>query len=443
MRSTSRSAVSATASERFGQPLDYPYLIGAYMAVNAVSDLGVFVDGPDCAGGKAEHLFGAHDRRSTLLDAEGDSRVAFSGLDLRHAVLARPGEGEEAALALARQANIASVVISGLPLCLVAGADHTARARALEARAGKPFLPLPRRPLHADWLDGYDAVLTALARGLALDEGPRAVERVVLVGIPFDRNEEDRRADVKELSRTIAALGLELVSAWPCGDGLAGLSAAGRAGTILSLPYARAAARALADRTGARLIEMGLPVGLEGSRRWVEALGEATGREGLASAFIKAELDAAAPLLERAVSYLFLHRRVALCADPHFLPGLAEYAAELGVGTALAVSAGRLREDGAARLAACAARVLERPTSGRLRAAWALARAEGTDLLVGSSDARRVLAGGGAWVELGFPARTWHALTPQPILGFAGALALAQRLAEGLFDAADAGGARS
>ncbi|NNN06198.1 MAG: hypothetical protein HKL90_09895 [Elusimicrobia bacterium] len=433
--------VAASAEERFGPPLDYPYLLGAYLAVNAVSDLGIFVDGPDCAIGKAEHVFGAHDRRSTLLDAAGASRVAFSGQDLRRAALARPGDGEDAAVALARQAGVAAVIVDGLPLCLVAGADYAARARVLENRVKKPFLALPRRSLNADWLDGYDAVLTALARRLPLDAGPRSERRVALVGLLFDRNEEDRRADVAELARTLAALDFELVSTWPCGGDVRGLSAAGTAGTILSLPYARVAARALTERVGARLIELELPVGLEGSRRWVATLGAATGRQAAAGAFIDAELRETSPRLERGAVGLFQGRKAALCADPHFLPGLAEWTAQLGLTTALAASVGRLREGGADRLSGRASLMLERPTSGLLRAAWARARAEGATLLVGSSDARRA-AGGGAWTELGFPSRTWHALTPQPTLGFAGALALAQRLADGILDVECSSGAR-
>lgn len=440
MKAAPRPA-AASAAERFGQPLDYPYLIGAYLAVNAVSDLGIFVDGPDCAIGKAEHVFGAHDRRSTLLDAAGASRVAFSGMDLRRAALARPGDGEDAALALARQDGIGAVIVEGLPLCLVAGADYEARARALGRRVNKMFFALPRRSLRADWLDGYDAVLTALARGLPLDAGPGPERRVALVGLLFDRNEEDRRADVAELARTLRALDLELVSTWPCGGGARGLSAAGTAGTILSLPYARGAARALVERTGARLIELDLPVGLEGSRRWVEALGSATQRQAVANTFIDAERDEACPRFERAARRVFLGRKTVLCADPHFLPGLADLAAELGLATTLAASVGRLRENGAERLAARGARVLERPTSGQLRVAWTEARGQGADMLVGSSDAHRAAAGG-AWTELGFPARTWHALTPQPTLGFAGALALGQRLADGIAGAEDLPGAR-
>lgn len=430
-----------SAEERFGAPLDYPYLIGVYLAVNAVSDLGVFIDGPDCAVGKAEHIFGAHDRRSTLLDAAGASRVAFSGQDLRRAVLARPGDGEVAAVALARQAGVAAVIVDGLPLCLVAGADYAARARALEKREKKPFLALPPRSLNADWLDGYDAVLTALARGLPLDAGPRSERRVALVGLLFDRNEEDRRADVAELARTLAALDFELVSTWPCGGDVRGLSKSGTAGTILSLPYARGAARALAKRTGARLIELELPVGLEGSRRWVETLGATTGRAAVSGAFIEAELSAASQRLQPVAGRLFRGRQAALCADPHFLPGLAEWAAELGLATVLAASVGRLRERGAGRRPVRAALVLERPTSGRLRAAWAGAREKGASLLIGSSDARRS-APRGAWTQLGFPSRTWHALTPQPTLGFAGALALAQRVSDGILDAEGFGDAR-
>jgi len=434
-RETAALLPTEQASGLFGQPLDYPYLVGAYLAVNAVSDLAILVDGPDCALGKAEHIHGKHDWRSTLLDCEGAHRVAFSGTDLARAVHARREPVVKSAAELAARSGVSAVLLTGLPLCLVAGGDYEALAREAAASSGKPVLALPARPLHADWLDGYADVLSVLARAVALQTGPRLADRVALVGSLMDRNEEDHRANLEELRRAFAALSLELVCVWPDGGVLEGLAAAGTAGAIVSLPNGRRAARILAERTGAKVVELDLPLGFEGSRRWMRALGEAFDRGRQAEEFCDRELGRVIPRLEWAVSHLFLNRRVMLAAEPSLLEALAGLCVELGATIAAAVSVGKFREEGQEeRLRSLSPRVLARPTSGAFRAEWERARAEGLDLLVGPSDALREVGRKGRCMEFGFPSHFRHALAPQPFLLFEGALALVQRLSEGLLE---------
>ncbi|MEQ1920726.1 MAG: nitrogenase component 1, partial [Elusimicrobiota bacterium] len=270
-------------------------------------------------------------------------------------------------------------------------------------------------------------------RSVTLESGPRRAECVALVGGLMDRNEEDHRANLDELRRAFTALSLDLVSVWPDGGSLEGLAAAGTAGTVVSLPYGRQAATLLAERTGARLVELDIPLGFEASRQWMLALGEAFDRRRQAEDFCDRELRRVMPRLEWAVSHLFLNRRVMLVAEPSLLAGLAGLVVELGATVAAAVAVGKFRTEGQeASLRGLAARVLARPTSGTFRIEWERARAEGLDLLVAPSDALREAGRKGRCVEFGFPSHFWHALAPQPFLLFEGALALVQRLSEGL-----------
>ena len=73
----------------YGQPLDYTFLMGAYMAINAVPGTVILVDWPDCITGKVEHIFGKHDWSSTLLECTGLNRVECSFTDARNTVLCR------------------------------------------------------------------------------------------------------------------------------------------------------------------------------------------------------------------------------------------------------------------------------------------------------------------------------------------------------------------
>lgn len=420
----------ADAALSFGQPLDYPYMVGAYLAVNAIRDLGIFVDGPDCALGKTEHIFGVHDRRSTMLRAGGGGRVAFSGFDVAHAPTAGTDYGDESAGALALQGRADAVVVASLPMCLAAGADDASRAKRLSKRWSVPYWGLPRRHLHADWLDGYDAVLTALARELPLSAASGRGESVAFIGAWFDRNEEDRLSDIQELRGAAQALGLEVASVWPSGARLRDLAEAGRAGVVVSLPYGRAAARALCERTGARLLEMDWPLGFSASRRWIMQLGERLGRRAQAEKHVRRCEARTGPEIERLARALS-GVKVAVAFDPVALPAWCRFLTEMSAVVSLAAGVGRNRAD-CPLASADAGRVLERPTSGLWRRELARAREGGAELLVASSDARLWGEDRGAWLEEGFPSRTRHALRPRPSLLFDGALAAAQAAVQAL-----------
>lgn len=421
LHSPERAAVAPDCLRRFGQPLDYPYLLGVYLAVNAISDLGVAVDGPDCALGKAEHLFGSHDLRSSLLDAGGAHRVACTWTDPRNAALAREEAARATLAELAGRRGVNGVLLSALPMALVTGVDYARLARDAGAR-GKPVFPLPNGSLRGGYLAGYADALETLARCLALPAARTDPRKAAVIGCLLDRNEAEDRANLRELRRMLRGAGLIPVSVWPDGGPLRGLQAAAEAGTLISLPYGRAAARALAARTGARVVELGLPLGLDGARRFVAALGEAAD-ERKAGRFIDVELDRAAPALEWAVARL-LHRRAYLALDPHLLDAAAGCFEEWGLRVAGGAACGRL--------APALAGALVRPTSGALAEDMSRAAAAGAELFVGGSDALRLAPPGAAAVELGFPSRGRHSLFPAPLWGFPGALRLAELLVNAL-----------
>jgi len=398
--------------EAFGLPLDYPYLLGAYLAVNAVRGAAILVDGPDCALGKAEHVL-LHDFGSDLLDCAGASRVECTWTDARNAAISREEAVSGALLSLARRRDVRAALLSALPLASVTGADYDGLLRRLSRRAGKPLLWVPPRSLQAGYLEGYDAVLTSLAAGL--DFQGNGEPRAVAVVAPFmDRSEEDRRADVREIERMLRGIGLDPL-VWP-GRALD----SGKAGVVLSMPYGRGAARTLADRLKVRRVDAGLPVGLAGTARWLRETGRGFGLEANAERFIERESARVSALLARS-GRLLRGKRVFAAADPHLLGVLVPALREFGLRVQGSAAAGSGRK---------APGRLVRPTSGRLAAGLG----RGPDLVIGNSDVCR-LAPGRPCLELGFPSRRWHALSASPLLGFEGCLSLADRVAGALLRA--------
>lgn len=408
--------------------LHRPHLLGVYLAVNAICDSRLVVDGPTCLFYKGEFIQGSHDWASDLLASDGRHRIWHSDTDVNRASL-----DNEAGLAARLEdacAGCAIVFLSALPFCVVGGTDYARLARKAGERAGQPVVCVPGKSLEGDWLSGYGDVLEALAEAVSIPPGRRSKDTAAVVGHLMDRNEGDRRGDVSELKRLLRGLGLEPVSIWLSGGGWDELSAAARAGLVISLPYGRRAARRLARRTGAKLVETGLPLGLEGTRRWLEQVAAASGRLERARAFIREEAARAVPLLERVVPHALTGRRVAFAGDPHLCEALAGLLEEFGA----SLSAGWLMADPVGLDAALVRRlkknrtVVFQPTRDALEASWRKAEA-GTDLVVANSHALEWLRPGGPWMELGFPSQFTHCLREDPILGFAGCVGLVERMA--------------
>ncbi|MDP2865398.1 MAG: nitrogenase component 1, partial [Elusimicrobiota bacterium] len=372
---------------------------------------------------------GNHDLFSTLLSETGRHRIICTMW-----TPVNPPKNPEKRLAamlhsVAGSGQFGAVLLTGLPYCWLAGMDYDGLARSVSS--GAPVTAIPAKSMDSDWLDGYDMTLEALARAMPKARpGKRAKNRVALVGYMFDRNECDHTANLKELTRLLKASGLEVVSIWPSGGSVAELALASEASLIVSLPYGRKAARTLAEKYGARLLETGLPLGLKGTSAWLAAVRRAAGLPGdLPAEVLEEERDAAratAPALRA-----LLHKKVLFAGDPYLYPAFASFAAELCISLPLVFLDSSRRPLGAG---AAAGTVLFAPSTEDAKAArGTLSRYQLPDLAVVNSFAlTEGFADGLPFVELGFPSYGHHCLLDEPFLGFSGARALASRLLNSL-----------
>lgn len=414
-----------------------PYQLGVYLAVNAVSDACLVVDGLNCVLPKADLLAGNHDLNSTLLSPLGRHRLVCT----MTGPLPQQANPEKKLSRLLESAagsgEYGAVLVTGLPFMNLAGMDYDGVAAGV--KAGAPVAAVPAISLDGDWLDGYDRALEALVGVLPAVRGPGGRVRrpvparrsapdrrsVAVVGYMRDRGEADHRANLAELRRVLGLAGLEAACVIPDGGPIADWRRALSAGLIVSLPYGRRAAARLAALTGARLVETGVPAGLAGTTAWLAALRRAAGLGGLPPEVRAAEREAALSLSGAADA--LVHSNLVYAGDPYLFKAVGGFAGELGMRVQAAFLNCRSR-----RLPAGAAPpvTLFSPSTDSARAAVAALRGyDRPSLAVCDSFAlSEGFAAGAAAVEFGFPSYTRHCLHDEPFLGYAGAVALGGRL---------------
>ena len=413
-------------------PYRFTYHLGLYLAVNALPDAYALIDGPDCLLRKAEWVHGKHDWHSTLLDVLGNHRIVSTFMESERVVKSR---GEEVAIRIRQIDRVPGarvVLVCSMPHVMIIGTQYDQIIRRLSSQVKVRLLEVPSRSLDGDWLDGYAAALSALADAVDIGGPPPDPGKVAIVGYVMDRTERDHAANLDELSRLCAGLGLELCSVWLSGRGFDRLADAARAGTIVALPGGLEAARTLSRRTGARLCEVPTPFGPVRTHRFLRRLAEATGRAERVEPLVERELSRLVPRLEWVVSHVFAGKRVAFSGAPELFGGFLQLAAELGleVKNLSAPALGHhLREDLAAEFGDLPP-IQFAPTTFALQRA--LDQAGPLDLIVADSECCDAAGGRAPVVEFGFPSHFDHALFDRPFLGWNGWMSFVDRMAQAL-----------
>ena len=134
----------------FEKTFDLPYLMGAILGLNAVSDACLVVDGLPCIVEKADFISGNHDLFSTLLSETGAHRIMCTAT-LPVNSDRNPEKQVGGILKSAADSGRFSVVLlTGLPFLKLRGVDYADLARGV--KAGVPVVDIPPKSLEADWL---------------------------------------------------------------------------------------------------------------------------------------------------------------------------------------------------------------------------------------------------------------------------------------------------
>jgi nitrogenase molybdenum-iron protein alpha chain len=424
-----------TMVHRTHMPLTPTFIDGLLLVTNAVPDTALIIDCANCGADKFSMIGGLHDLGSSITHWSRQPRARFSNIRADDMVLGTEGKLRESLLELIAQRQPKLVFLVQSSAVQLIGSNHDVVAEDIEAETGVPIAVVRPQPLSGDWLDGVSAALEGLARRLELSEREPGDDAVGVVGYPFERFEQDHASNVRELRRILEAMDCTMPRAWLDGSDAVASQAIGRASTLLAMSSGRTAAAILAQRTGARVVECGLPMGIEGTSRWIRGVAAALGRREQAERFIERELDELVPRLERVVRRTFIGRSAAVIGGPEQVTLLGELLGELGIAVRLAVPFGR-REHAADEVRRAMA-VQQHPAEVLFDATFpevedafrSLVQSKRLDFVIGSGGARDAAkALRLPYVEIGHPCYVRHALFDAPWLGYRGVLWIADTL---------------
>ena len=317
--------------EKYTRRTNFPYLHGTMLAINAIRDSMLLIDGPDCSFFAAEHVASTHDLRSTLLDVAGRHRITHTGLHVDDTIL---GHGKRVTNMVKRavaEGPNGPIVVSAWVMAAITGVEYQGLIEAADAPPNRPVVLLPERTLDTDWIDGYIHTLRGIAKKLALGKAAPDPKKVALVGYFMDRNEDDHLGNLEEFRSLLSQLGLELVSVWPDGGSSANLARVREAGTILALPYGREAADVLGKRLRIPVVDVPIPFGLHATDAFLRDVAKATGREAEAEALIAKSREEVAARIGWLVPKRFLFHTIGFCGDPSLFTGLCDIGNSLGL----------------------------------------------------------------------------------------------------------------
>ncbi|NOZ02402.1 MAG: hypothetical protein GXP54_11000 [Deltaproteobacteria bacterium] len=413
------------------------FVDGVLLTAAAIPDAALIYCGSTCIQEHARDSYRIHDWGQTLIRSGPGTRLMTTFTDYTLAPMGLASVIRENVDRLLEAWRPGLIVLAELSRITIAGDDLKSSAAELAESTGIPTVAASSRYLVRDQDTAFRGLLSAIAGRLPDTAFARGLipESAAVIGYFHERNEGDQEGNTAELEGMLQDLGLTPVATWLSSTPMARLAEAARASLLVALPQGVEAARVLAERSGATVVETDLPVGIEGTREWLDTVARAAGASHRVADVEKRRLPVVVRRVDWAVSQMLAGRRVVLAASPDWLGPLSRMLVEdLGIDVSSALRRSRLAEgqkEGAQ--SSTDPLRLHDPSVRTLNARINAERAgRGVDAIIGSSWERIALQGdcsGIPFVEFGFPSFRTHNLLPVPSLGFTGVMTWAERLA--------------
>ena len=365
--------------------LNHSFFYGVLLVINSVRDIYLVVDGPECIFDSVENVM-AHDLFSTLLNPNGhrvfctkrtaEEVIFYDGVNLKKKIPSLPAE---------------SILLYSMPFIKITDPDYT----------NLGLMQIENKEISDDLHKGFDETLNTLALNIETTPQIKKKNDVAIVGMFNHRNEGDSLGDVEEIKKILKHLGLNVVSIWPSKN-LSHLKQISSASTIISLPYGRKASGTLAKKTGAKMLEVDFPLGIEGTNCFINQI-----IKGMKIKCIEnnEEVQNCKKVVAKSLKWLE-NKSFLVVSDPAYAEGLGSILRNYSKRTDVLKLEGENTYDKIMNLSL-----------------------NDYDLIIGNAYICNVA---NKSLEFGFPSEKTHFLTYRPILGYKGFVELINRIVNAL-----------
>ncbi len=405
---------------------------GVYFAANAIADLALISDAPDCYMNKTTRISGSHDWFSTLARIPNPRHINTQ-LTIPVCSMGDTSSLEKALNQVGQDPAFSAIAVTASTMVEATHRDYDPIFEDAQDRYNKPVLPLVQGELQLDWLDGYGSMLSELAKRLPLPEAKPIPKTVAVIGYFMDRNESDHQANLQQIRLLLSMLGLTPGTIWFSGETCQELAQVAQAGILISLPYGRKAAQILARRTGSQVVEAPLPIGVEGCADFLRVVAEACNEQARAESIIETMEAEILPKLRIPVERYLLGKRFALMGDPYFIVALGEalrfFGAEIAATIATADKRHISADDQKEKYSSVKFDADFSDLINLLEIEYHLNQ---INALISPSFNTAHIKFPFAHIELGYHSYFTHHLLPMPFMGYDGVLGLVERIANAL-----------
>jgi nitrogenase molybdenum-iron protein alpha/beta subunit len=398
----------------FRKSVNASYLTGVLMGINAVSDAYIVFESPECILKIAENIYLTHDILSTLLSNGKPNRVLTTKARISEMYKDRKDVILETLSSLKSLESHGPLFFCSMPVNNITSVDYKSIISSFNSKSGKKVIFLPQKSLDHDWIDGYAEVMRGLAEGIDLSRTKKKKNTVGIVGYFLDRNEGDHKGNIREIRRILGNLGIDVPSVWLEGSGGHKLKEIEEAELIVSFEPFKDAAEIIAAKTGADVLNLDIPFGIEKTKEFVEKISEYFGIECRDA--LKKELADVIPICRKIKDIFMASTSLSYYGEPYIGKAMHQAVASMGGHFDRMIFLSRKREEIAKYF-----NLLDADETPNIQFSPSVQdiEAEDSDIHVGCSFFKRYVRKG-SFMPFGYPSLETHFLYSHPFLGFRG-----------------------
>lgn len=306
--------------KKYSELYAWPFLSWIFMWVNAIKDVALFVDWPDCIFYKSDLIYKTHDLFSNLKTPNIDTKLYFSWAMPNKMVLWYEEDIRRKLWNIVNNKKINQWFITNMPVTWLLAVQYDNIYDDLD----KNFIYIPSftDKFRIDW---YQIFLKEIAKNIEIKNTEKNKNSFALIWYLFDRNEWDNLWNISELRRIFKNLWVEINCVWLDWGNFNDLKNVEKSELIVSLPYWKMAWKILSKRLWVKNIELEVPFWIKSIIDFVKKIClEFDLDQDFVNQYLKMELNDIKTKVDMLDDYVFLNKNVIYAWDPNLLENIRD-----------------------------------------------------------------------------------------------------------------------